>query len=196
MNRGWSRSLHPRLPEGGRRMLDMLTKLIAGLAMHIVTAEAGSGGDTTPQLVIDLFNLQWWQALGALAVALGLSPAPWILGLAVNRLQFTKTAEAAHQREIDEMKAAHERELTARERSYESQRAQLLEYHGTVIAAKEQRYADLERTNQRNVEVAESQRKRADEVTAALAESTKAVQMTNHVLEELRRSAEEATPSG
>lgn len=43
-------------------------------------------------------DLQWWQSVVAIVAALGLSPAPWILGLALGRITFTATAQAAHTR--------------------------------------------------------------------------------------------------
>lgn len=50
---------------------------------------------------IDLLNLDWWQTLVGLIGVLGLSPAPWLLGLATGRLQFTAPAE---RREAERLK--------------------------------------------------------------------------------------------
>jgi len=161
-------------------MLDWIVTAVMAAVTH---AEVGGGQNGT--VVIDLLNMQWWQGITALLVALGLSPAPWILGLATNKIQFTSTADAAHQRELD-----------ARERSHEEQQEQLREYHAIVLASKEERYADLVSTNARNVEVADQQKQRGDKLQGALGESTKALEMTNHILTELRQSAEEVTPSG
>lgn len=155
--------------------------------MTLVIAAAGEEG-TVPKngmLVIDLLNMQWWQALGAFVAALGLSPAPWILGLATNRIQFTKTADAAHARE-----------LAAREKGYDEQIDQLENFHTKVLEGKDERYADLVRTNERNVEVAEQQKQRGDRLQEALGQASDVLAETNHILVELRQSAEEVTPGG
>ena len=52
------------------------------------------GVDLETDMVIDLLDLQWWQIVVGLVGVLGFSPAPWILGLATNKLQFTSTADA------------------------------------------------------------------------------------------------------
>lgn len=64
-------------------------------------------------------DLEWWQTLAAVVGALGLSPAPWIFGLALGRLQFSAPAERAYnarlsandagwQRSYDELKESRD----------------------------------------------------------------------------------------
>lgn len=171
----------------------MVDWLVAATLRFFETNDSGSGG---PSSLIDLLDLQWWQLLLAIVTTLGFSPAPWLLGIAFNRVQFTKTADAAHERELNEVKAAHERELAARDAGWLREKTQMESHQAFVLASMEQRYADLEVANHKNIEAAELQRQRADEATSALAQSTEVLQMTNHILQELKRSAEEASPNG
>ena len=142
-----------------------VTLLAAALSADV---RGGGGQPFNP------FDLEWWQTLGVIVAATGLSPAPWILGLAIGRIQFTKAADAAH-----------ERELKAREETNE-----------LLMQVKDQRYADLEAANQRTIEVAEVQRQRADAMTDALSQSTDALLVTNHILTEFTRAAKEVTSDG
>lgn len=157
---------------------------------------ADVGGGQGPALVIDLLNLQWWQQLGIVLTAFGLSPAPWILGLALGRIQFTKVAAEAHQREIAALKEGHTRELESLRSTAKQERDQLIEYHKNVVTGKDERYSDLEEAHSTTLAALEAQRLRAETLTDALSESTNALQMTNHILVEMKRSAEEVTPSG
>jgi hypothetical protein len=173
--------------------MNLLTEMV--LAAVVRLSETGGGSPLAPSLVIDLLDLQWWQLLLGITAAAGLSPAPWLLGLARNKIQFTGPADAAHQKQLAEAEEAHDRELAARDAASDRERQALIAYHATLDAAKDQRYADLEVANQRNIEAAEAQRVRADTVTEALTESSQALKMTSHILQELKRSAEEVTPS-
>lgn len=164
-------------------MQDWLVTAVMSLIAHAAGEEGTTPGNGT--VVIDLLNMQWWQGLSALIVALGLSPAPWILGLATGKIQFTATADAAHQRE-----------LAARKEAYEEQVEQNQKYHETVLASRDERYQDLVKANQRNIEVAEQQKQRGDKLEAALAQSTAVIGQTNHILLELKGAAEEVSPSG
>ncbi|QNJ55969.1 membrane protein [Microbacterium phage Rasputia] len=147
-------------------------------AMHVGSILQGLGEEGgTPEngtLIIDLLNMQWWQALIGIAAGLGLSPAPWILGLATNKIQFTAAANAAY--------AAREADLKA--------------YHADVVKRLEQRYSDLEETNDKNVEALTAQKDRADKATSAVFETTEALRQASHVIEELRLAAQEVTPNG
>lgn len=164
----------------------MLELIWATITMAVVHAAGEEGA--VPQngtLIIDLLNMQWWQALGAFVAAAGLSPAPWILGLATGKIQFTSTADAAHARE-----------LAAREKSYEDQIEQLERYHVTVVSQRDERYADLVKTNERNIEVADQQKARGDKLEDALTQAAVVIEQNSHVLLELKQSAEEVTPGG
>lgn len=175
-------------------MMDLLWQMLVNRVA--VAALADVGGGTGPSLVIDLLNLQWWQQLGLVLTALGLSPAPWILGLALGRIQFTKAADAAHQREIDALKEGHAREIENLKETARQERDQLIEYHKNVVNGKDERYADLDEAHKANLGALEAQRVRAETLTDALSESTTALKMTNHILVEMKRSAEEVTPDG
>ncbi len=131
--------------------------------------DGGGGG-----VVIDLLNLQWWQTLIALLAAAGLSPAPWILGLATNKIQFTAVADATYEKRLAELQA----------------------YHEDLSRVKDQRYADLEATAKKNEQAVQIERERADNATKALAESTDVARMATHVIEEMRQAAQEVTPDG
>lgn len=142
-----------------------------------------NGGDPAgdPSFVIDLMDMQWWQALLAIIAALGLSPAPWVLGLATGKIQFTSTAEAIYEKRI----------------------AELGEYHDKVLEAEKTRYRDLEAvaTKSENAALKSEQavaieRQRADTSTEALAESTDVVRMAMHIVQELRQAAQEVSPRG
>lgn len=143
-----------------------------------MTALDVGGIPNFPTIEIDPFNLAWWQQLALLLAGLGLSPAPWILGLAIGRIQFTKVAADAHQRELDARAEAHKREL-------ETLRA----HHDDLMALQIQRYADQEKAT-------EIQRVRADTATEALAQSTVAIEASNHIIREIMKAAGEVTADG
>ena len=147
--------------------------LMIATIMRMAGEEGGTGGGGG-ELVINLLDLQWWQALSAILVAAGLSPAPWILGLATNKIQFTAVAEA----------------------NYDKRLAEVNQHHDDLVAVKDQRYADLEATAQKNEQALEIEKNRADAATAALIESTQVAKMTVHVIEELRQAAQEVDPDG
>lgn len=163
----------------------MLPVVAVFLAATLFPLPGDVGGGGAPSLVVDLLDLQWWQALGIFLAGLGLSPAPWILGLAVNRIQFTKVSDAAHARELAKAQTA-----------WDAEKANLIAYHDDLMKGKDQRYADLEAANQKNIDAAEQQRLRADKMTEALAESTKAIEGTNYVLHEFVTAAKEVNGDG
>lgn len=152
--------------------MEPIVLVIATIARMVGGEEGGSGSSGT--LVIDLLDLQWWQILFGIIAAAGLSPAPWILGLAANKLTFTATAEANYQKRVDD----------------------LTEHHDALVAVKDQRYADLEATAKKNEQALVIEKDRADAATAALIESTQVAKMTVHVIEELRQAAQEVDPDG
>ena len=146
-----------------------------------VFAETG-GGDAPSGVVIDLLNLQWWQTLIGIIGLLGLSPAPWLLGLAAGRIQFTAAAEARHQRELAAQTKRHEREM-------EAQR----QYHADVLASRDQRYSDLQGTLAKSREGQDLLREQNEKLTDALVDSTEVLKVTNHALVEFNEIAKQAT---
>lgn len=132
----------------------------------------GSGGGDAPSLNIDLLDLQWWQILVGILGAIGFSPAPWILGLATNKLQFTSTAEANFAIRSEEMRKHFE----------------------ALALEKDKAYAVLEARTAKIEQAAATDKQTAAVTTEALAESTEVAKMAIHVVQELRQAAQEVTP--
>jgi len=118
-------------------------------------------------------SLEWWQALVALAAAVGLSPAPWLFGMARDKIAFTAPMRAAFETRVEEIKAAHARELAERDRHHA---AELQSRADVATEVKESR--ELMR-------IAHSEEQdRADRATAALAETAaKTANLTGYLLE-------------
>lgn len=154
-----------------------MTAVMAALVAHLLRQAVPDGGGTTG-VFLDLTNLQWWQTLVGILGVLGLSPAPWLLGLATGRIQFSAPARADFEAQKKEMRDAHERELNARDR----QSVLLLELA-------EQRYSELQQANQANIEAAERHRRRADEVTDAALEMSEVVRASTHVMASVGEAA-------
>ncbi|QQO39443.1 hypothetical protein SEA_ZAGIE_41 [Microbacterium phage Zagie] len=139
-----------------------------------VLAEVGGGGDGggSPSLNVDLLDLQWWQVVVGLLGVVGFSPAPWILGLATNKLQFTSTADANYALRAQEMR----------------------ENFDALAAEKDRAYAVLEATVTKTEQAGALDRQTAATATEALAESTEVTKMAIHVVQELRQAAQEVSP--
>jgi hypothetical protein len=138
------------------------------IALTTYTAEVDQGGGSG--LVIDLLNLQWWQAFVGLVILLGLSPAPWLTGLAIGRIQFAGPAAAEKERALAEQK-----------RHYEA-----------LMDVQQERYSELQEANKKNVEAAERERNRADSATDAALQVAQVIEANNHVLESMNQVAREA----
>jgi hypothetical protein len=129
------------------------------------SAVAESGGQDAPGgVVVDLLNLQWWQAAVGVLVALGLSPAPWLAALATGRLQFAAPALAEKERALAEQK-----------RHYEA-----------LIAEKD-------KTSETNRIAAEKNKDRADQVTDAALGMAKVIEANTHVIASVNEIAREAS---
>jgi hypothetical protein len=147
-----------------------------------VLREASSGA---PGLIIDFTNLQWWQtAIGLLGV-LGLSPAPWLLGLAAGKIQFSGPARRDFERQLVDKDAAHQRELDAKDA-----------YYRALLAGKDERYAELQKANDANREAARRHEERADNLTEAVLEVAEIVQQNTHVVESFDQVTREVVSSG
>lgn len=134
---------------------------VALLASRFSEVNPSGGG-----LYLDLLNIQWWQGILAILVALGLSPAPWLTAMATGRLLFRgDLAERLAERD---------------------------KHHAALLAAQEARYADLEASNNRNVEAAQQERMRADQATAALEKVAEALEANSHIMSAFRDIATEA----
>lgn len=152
--------------------MEWITAVVA-VAIGRALAEV-DGGSNGGALVLDLMNMQWWQGLLAIIAALGLSPAPWILGLATNKIQFTSTADANYALRSQEMR----------------------ENYDALVAVKDLRYADLEASVVKIEKAAATDKQTAATVSEALAESTDLGKMAIHVIAELRQAAQEVNPHG
>lgn len=113
-----------------------------------------------PSIWFDLANVQWWQAVIVILVGLGLSPAPWILGLAQGKIQFTAVS-----------RKDFERQLAERDR-----------FHDALMVQERQRYADSEAARKLNADAAERERARAEKATDVLVEMTEVVQGAQHFM--------------
>lgn len=128
--------------------------------------------------MIDLADLQWWQAFAAIVGALGLSPAPWILGLALGRIQFAKPAREDYEQRIEDLKTSHVAAIAA-----------LAAHHAEVVAGKDERAADLRASRDYYRDARNVERDRADKATDQLAEGLELMRLNAHLLE----SFDEAT---
>lgn len=131
-------------------------------------------------MLIDLANLEWWQTLVAIAAALGLSPAPWILGLALGRIQFAAPAERETDKRIADLKEAHALELK-----------NLTAYHEGILKGKDERYADVKESRDGYKAATVIERERADKVTDTLAEFGELGKLAVHALAALDEVAKE-----
>ena len=124
--------------------------------------------DSSP-VVVDLANLQWWQALIGLITVLGLSPAPWLLGLASGKIQFSAPAQKAYAERIQDMD----------------------EHHKQVEGIQAERYADLKESRNYYRDAFNTEHDRANKATETVAEVLDAIKATNHVMSSITQAAEE-----
>lgn len=148
--------------------MDLIIAMVVSLGVLSEIPGGGGGGGLT----VDLMNLQWWQTLMVVLAAAGLSPAPWILGLATNKIQFTSTADANYEKRAQEMRDNYE----------------------ALVAEKDKAYAVLEATVTKTEQAGAIDRQTAATATEALAESTEVTKMAIHVVQELRQAAQEVSP--
>lgn len=158
-----------------------------GLAMAAVASAA------EPSLTLDLLNLEAWQAFVGIIVALGLSPAPWILGLALGRIQFTGPAERNYTARTDELKEAHKREVDSIKQSAREQLLGAVEHHSNLIAEKDARYAELKDSRDYYRKARIEERDRADAATEQLLDSVEVAKASMQALTALDEAAKDAT---
>lgn len=134
---------------------------------------------------LDLLNLQWWQALLGIAAAAGLSPAPWILGLATGKIQFSGPAREDLKATLaakDEVHAAATAALVA---AHTTEVKNLTTYHADLMAVKDERYAEA-------VRAADIEKQRADSLESLFTELAGVLKANVHVLGSLNEVAREA----
>ena len=120
-------------------------------------------------VVVDLANLQWWQALIGLITVLGLSPAPWLLGLASGKIQFSAPAQKTYTERIQDLD----------------------EHHKQVEAIQVERYADLKESRNYYRDAFNAEHDRANKATETVAEVLDAIKAINHVMSSINLAAEE-----
>lgn len=133
-------------------------------------------------MLIDLANLEWWQTLIGIIGVLGLSPAPWILGLASGRIQFSKPAQADYDKRVADLKEQHATSAAA-----------LAAFHVDQLAQRDERIAELKTSLAKVDEARTVERDRADAATAMLGRAVEAVEVSNHLLDSLGQAAREGT---
>lgn len=119
--------------------------------------------------IVDLANLEWWQSLVGILGLLGLSPAPWLLGLATGRIQFSAPAEKAYDTRLKEQ----------------------LDHHVQVNTIQTERYTDLKESRNYYRDAYNVEHERANKATETVAEVLEALNATNHVLSSITKAAEE-----
>lgn len=148
--------------------------MLALMAIGRTTATfAGVVNGDAGGFYVDLLNLQWWQAIIALIVALGISPAPWITALAAGRLLF---------------RADLERQLAKSDTEHEKALAQQKDFYDALLADRKERYDDLVAANNANAQAAARGQERADELTDTLLEFGGLVEANNHFLASLGKA--------
>lgn len=134
-------------------------------------------------MLIDLADLEWWQALATLIAALGLSPAPWLIGMALGRIQFSAPARAVYDERVADLKTQHADAVKA-----------LTTYHAEVLAERDERYDELRTSRDYYREARIVERDRADKVTDQLAEALELARLNTHLLQSLDEATKDATP--
>lgn len=146
-----------------------------------------------PSLTLDLLNLEWWQGVLGILVTLGLSPAPWILGLALGRIQFTGPAERNYTARTEELKAAHAREVDSVKAAAAQALAGVVAHHAELVAEKDARYAELKESRDYYRTARIEERDRADMATEQLLESVEVAKASMQALTALDEAAKDVT---
>lgn len=153
-------------------------------------------------MLVDVADIQWWQTLIAIIVALGLSPGPWVLGLAFGRLQFSKPAAADYNQRVADLKEqhatsnaaiiqAHATSTDAVVKAHEVVIAALVKNHADAIAGYTERIEDLKKSLSKMDDARNVERDRAHAATEMLGRAVEAVEVSNHLLDSLGQVAKE-----
>lgn len=144
----------------------------------------------------DITDIQWWQALIAVISGLGLSPAPWLLGLATGKIQFTDPAQASFDGRVADLKASHVEALNEQDKNHERYTDELIAHHNILRSMDQDRYDEMKQSRDGYRTAAREQRDRADRATESAAQAVEAVQATNHLLESLAIVSREVVSDG
>jgi hypothetical protein len=147
-------------------------------------------------VIIDLATVQVWQVIVGIIGILGLSPAPWLLGLASGRIQFTAPAQKNFDERIGELKASHTLTLTEKDKTHESFTKELVSHHEDLQTRDAEKYAEMKASRDGYRVATKEQRERADRATDTAAQAVEAVQTTNHLLASLKVVSEEVAVNG
>lgn len=169
----------------------MLAIGVVALLSLILPAETNPN-PTCTGICLDLLDLEWWQTLFVLLGALGLSPAPWIAGLSIGRIQFSGVARKDFERQLTEQAAGFERQLTEKDAAHARELAARDTYHEGLMVQERQRYADSEKAREINAAAAETEKQRAERATNVLVEMTEVVAAAQHFMRSQLEAGERA----
>lgn len=147
-------------------------------------------------MIVDLADLQWWQALLAIIGILGLSPAPWLLGVATGKIQFTAPAQKNFDERVAELKASLALTLSEKDSTHEKFTRELVAHHEDLQQRDAEKYAEMKASRDGYRIATKEQRERADRATETAAQAVEAVQTTNHLLASLKVVSEGVIPDG
>jgi len=142
-------------------------------------------------VVIDLADLQWWQAFLAIIAVLGLSPAPWLLGMAMGRIQFTATAEANYEKRATVIKEGFDARVVDLKDAQQATVQELITHHREVLGIQVERYGEMKASRDGYREATKEERRRADKATESVSDIADALKATNHVLTSINEVAAE-----
>lgn len=136
-------------------------------------------------VLIDIANLQWWQQLFGIIAIIGLSPAPWLLGVATGRIQFTAPAAKNYAERTAELKAAQALTLEEKDKTHSASMAELVKHHTELRNIDAARYEEMKASRDGYRTATKEQRARADAATEAVGRAVEAVDTMNHFLSSL-----------
>lgn len=145
-------------------------------------------------MIVDLADLSAWQTVIALLGVLGLSPAPWLLGMAIGRIQFTAPAAKSYDERVAELKAAHDATVDNLKTAHNSAVAEIVRHHTDLVAVKDTQYDELKesRNYYRAARLAEADR--ADKATDQLAEVVEVVKANVQLLDAFDKAVQDVRP--
>lgn len=157
----------------------MIVAVFATVAL-VAAAAAGESQAVADDPATIFVDLAWWQGAVAILAALGLSPAPWLIGLATNRLQFTGPAAAAYEARVAELTRAHAAAI-----------AEIVAHHARLIDVKDTQYSEMKesRNYYRAARLAEVDR--ADKATDQLAGVVEVVKANVQLLDAFDKAVQE-----
>lgn len=144
--------------------------------------------------MVDLANLEWWQSFVGIIALLGLSPAPWLLGLATGRLQFASPAQKNHESQIKALQEQFTARVTDLKEAHRADIVELVDHHDKINCIQVERYAEMKESRDGWKEATSVERERANIATAAVSEVLTVVKATNHVLSSLQEVITPPTP--